>query len=217
MSRRCIAVLGGSFDPVHHGHIALATLVAEQLQPDELRLLPAGNPWQKAPLGAAATDRTAMLERAFGDFPVPVVIDQQEVCRPGPSYTIDTLQNLRLELGPAVSVVFIVGADQIERLHTWRQWRSLLDFAHLYAVSRPGFALEQLAMDPEVATLLHAHAGHAADFKQVPLGKFAWTNELAVDVSATSIRQRLAAGLPVNDLLPSAVLDYIQQHRLYRA
>jgi len=113
-----ITIRRRSFDPVHKGHVALAEHSVELLHPDELRIIPTGNPWQKHGLQAAPSDRVEMVKRAFDQQTVPVVIDQQEIQRATATYTIDTLQALRAELGPAVSIVFLMGSDQLQHLDT---------------------------------------------------------------------------------------------------
>lgn len=211
---RCIAVLGGSFDPVHSGHVALAELFVALLAPDELRILPAGNPWQKPPLKADAAQRIAMLRLAFEHLEVPVVIDEQEIHRQGATYTIDTLRALRAEAGPQASIAFLIGADQLLHLHTWKQWRQLFGHAHVCAASRPGF--DMTALPPEVAQELSRRGGDAARVRSTPHGLGLLAGNLAVDISATQIRQALRNDQPVGTLIPSAVLDYIQQHHLYK-
>ena len=118
-------LLGGSFDPVHAGHVALARYFSTLLHPDELRLLPAGRPWQKPDMSTPATDRIAMLKLAFDPWLVPVVIDEQEVSREGPSYAVDSLRALREEFGEDAAIVMALGADQLLNLHTWRDWPQL--------------------------------------------------------------------------------------------
>ena len=147
---RCILLLGGSFDPVHAGHLGLAHYFCTLLHPDELRLIPAGRPWQKPGLKTAAVHRVAMLELAFRDWVVPVKIDQQEIQREGPSYAVDTLLALRNELGEDTSLAWVIGADQLANLHTWHQWQRLFSLAHLCIAARPGFLLDKSAIDAEV-------------------------------------------------------------------
>jgi nicotinate-nucleotide adenylyltransferase len=214
----CIAVLGGSFDPVHKGHVALAEHFIEVLQPDALRIVPAGNPWQKQAVLAPAQDRVAMLRAAFGTAfgasGIPVSIDEQEIRRPGPSYTIDTLRAIRAEVGPASAIVFLMGADQLQRLHTWHAWRELFDYAHLCAAARPGFAMQAEAQ--EVAQEFARRAASPAAIRGTPSGSSFLAPDLAVDIAATELRSTLQrGGLPVSQL-PAAVLDYIEQHHLYR-
>ena len=113
---RCVALLGGSFDPVHKGHVALAAHFVTLLQPDQLRIVPALCPWQKGSLVATAEQRCTMLEMAFTEAGLPFMLDRQELERGTPSYTIDTLRALRAELGPQASIVFLMGADQLQHL-----------------------------------------------------------------------------------------------------
>lgn len=212
---RCIALLGGSFDPVHSGHVALANYFATLLTPDELRVLPAGNPWQKPPLKASAAQRIDMLKIAFGRLAVPVVIDEQEIHRQGATYTIDTLKALRAEAGPQTSIAFLIGADQLLHLHTWKQWRQLFDYAHVCAASRPGFDMARLA--PEVAHEFGRRGASAAQIRSTPQGLGFLAANLAVDISATHIRDALLHDRSVGTLIPGGVLDYIQQHHLYKS
>ena len=157
----CVALLGGSFDPVHHGHVALAALFATLIQPDELRLIPAGNPWQKRALTASAEHRIAMLELAFNDAQLSITLDRQEVERSTPTYTIDTLRNVRAERGADASIVFLIGADQLQHHDTWRDWRALFDLAHIGVAARPGFSLAKAALPAVVATELQQRQSSA--------------------------------------------------------
>ncbi len=212
---RCIALLGGSFDPVHEGHIALAALFTEQLQADELRVIPA-RPWQKSALQATDAQRIAMLELAFAASDVPVVIDTQELDRDGATYTVDTLRALRAELGDDASLVFLIGADQLQRLDTWRDWHALFELANLGVAARPGFSLADAALPPAVVQELAQRRASPEQLRATPCGLVNVAPSLAVDVSATEIRSALCQGDKANALLPSVVLDYIQQHHLYK-
>jgi nicotinate-nucleotide adenylyltransferase len=214
VSRRCLVLLGGSFDPVHNAHVALAGHAVKLLGPDELRIIPAGNPWQKGSLRASAADRVAMLRLAFARQPVPVVIDEQEIRRSAATYTVDTLRVLRAEVGPETSIAFIIGADQLLHLDTWRQWRELFDLAHIVAVSRPGFPAD--ALPPDVAREFRRRAGTPTQLRETPSGLTLLALNLAIDVSATEIRAALARGERPEQLLPAPVLDYIEQHHLYK-
>ena len=127
MSVRSVLLLGGSFDPVHSGHVGLARYFCTLLHPDELRLIPSGRPWQKPDMVTPAVHRIAMLRAAFDGWPTPICIDEQEIRREGASYMIDTLRSLRTELGCDVSLGLIMGADQLINLHTWHAWSALFD------------------------------------------------------------------------------------------
>jgi nicotinate-nucleotide adenylyltransferase len=223
----CVALLGGSFDPVHRGHVALAGLFAQLLAPDELRIMPAGQPWQKAAgLQASDFDRVAMLALAFENagLPaagVPVVIDTREIERQTPTYTVETLRELRAELGPATSIVFLMGADQLQKLDTWRDWHSLFDLANFGVAARPGYSLVEAGLPPAVAAELARRKATPEEVRASPAGRVCLVHTLAVDISATRVREALRAGAqPASDVsacLAPQVLDYIQQHNLYKS
>lgn len=218
MSQRCVLLLGGSFDPVHAGHIALARYFSALLHPDELRLLPSGQPWQKPALRTPAAHRIAMLREAFTPWSTPVVIDEQEVRRDDASYAIDTLRALRAELGADTSIVMALGADQLLNLHTWRDWPQLFELAHLCFATRPGFALQEQSIDAAVAGQLARRRASPQQLRTSAHGLSLVANQLSVDVSSTAIRQALAQNdnQRAADWLPGAVLDYIQRHHLYQ-
>jgi nicotinate-nucleotide adenylyltransferase len=218
----CVALLGGSFDPVHHGHVALAALFGALLKPDQLRVIPAGNPWQKTGLRASAEERIAMIELAFGAAGLDFTIDRQEIERSeqgAPTYTIDTLRHLRAELGPAASIVFLMGADQLQHLDSWREWRALFDYAHIGVGARPGYslALTQATLPRAVAQEIETRQGSLEQLRTTPSGRVFLAEALAVDISATQIRAALQRGEQANSLISPVVLDYIQQHNLYKA
>jgi len=232
---RCVAVLGGSFDPVHRGHVALAGLFAQLLQPDELRILPAGQPWQKkSGLEAVDADRVAMLELAFQDAGFAVAIDTREIVRKTPTYTVETLRELRAELGPDASIVFLMGADQLLKLDSWRDWRDLFALANFGVAARPGYRLDDAALPAAVAQELAARRAPPETVRTSPAGRVCLAHTLAVDISATQVRALLHAGATgsienpgenpgknqgtdLGALLPKQVLDYIQQHNLYKS
>ena len=219
----CVALLGGSFDPVHHGHLALAAFFVGLLQPDELRVLPA-RPWQKASLQASDRDRIRMLELAFAGQPMAgqtrIVIDTQEIDRGSPTYTVETLRGLRAQLGEAASIVFLMGADQLQKLDTWREWQALFTLCHLGVAARPGYDLDQDRLPPAVAQELARRLATPDEVRASSHGKVCLAHTLAVDISATQIRHALATraedGADISARLPRGVLDYIQQHNLYK-
>lgn len=214
----CVALLGGSFDPVHRGHVALAELFARLLHPDELRILPAGQPWQKANgLQAGDPERVAMLELAFKDVNFPAKIDTREIDRKTPTYTVETLRELRAELGPSASIVFLMGADQLQKLDSWRDWRDLFDLANFGVAARPGYRLDAAGLPPAVARELAQREALPAAVRASPAGRVCLAHTLAVDISATQVRTGLDKGLDISALLAPQVLDYIQQHNLYKS
>jgi nicotinate-nucleotide adenylyltransferase len=217
---RCIALLGGSFDPVHNGHVALGAHFAALLQADELRVIPA-LPWQKSSLLATPEQRVAMLQLAFASLPCKVTVDRQELERGKSTYTIETLRAIRAEVGPAVSLAFLMGADQLQRLDTWHDWQSLFDLAHFCVAARPGFELVSThprlpGVPPAVALEFQRRLAGPAELHAQPSGLTYIAADLAVDVSATGIRAALQRGREADSLLPRVVLDYIEQHNLYK-
>ena len=219
-STACVALLGGSYDPVHIGHVALGTLFFKLLHADELRVIPAGAPWQKGNLGASGQQRADMASLAFSSLPLPVVIDRQEIERSEhgqASYTIDTLRQVRGELGPRVSIVFLMGADQLQRLATWREWQQLFEYAHICVAARPGFALNDTAVPQVVAEEFSRRLGTLESIRNTPHGLTYLAQDFAVDISATEIRAALQRGNRANELVSPLVLDYIEQHNLYKS
>ncbi|HEY1151407.1 MAG TPA: nicotinate-nucleotide adenylyltransferase [Pseudoduganella sp.] len=212
---RCIALLGGSFDPVHNGHVALGAHFAALLQADELRVIPA-LPWQKSSLVATPEERVAMLQMAFAGLPCKVTIDRQELERGKSTYTIETLRAIRAEVGPDVSLAFLMGADQLQRLNTWHDWQSLFGLAHFCVAARPGFELDAAHIPPAVALEFQRRLAGPAELHAQPSGLTYIAADMAVDVSATGIRAALQRGLEADSLIPGVVLDYIEQHNLYK-
>jgi nicotinate-nucleotide adenylyltransferase len=212
-----VGLLGGSFDPIHVGHLRLARDALTALRLSEVRFLPAGHPWQKGEITDAAR-RAEMVLAAIRDEP-SFKLDMREIERPGPTYTIDTLRELRAALGADVPLVLIMGSDQFERLDTWHDWEHLLHHAHLAvarradAVLTPNYALQEFFNEhwARAEAVHEAAAGHIVEFAMAP-----------VDASATEIRALLAQPpSPARDArlaatVPAAVLDYIRGHHLYR-
>ncbi len=213
----CVALLGGSYDPVHHGHVALGNYFAEQLGVDQLRVIPAGAPWQKDAVQASAEQRAAMVRLAFAGAAAPVVVDCQEIARATPTYSIDTLRQLRAEFGASASLVFLMGADQLQRLDTWRDWQQLFDFAHFCVAARPGFALNGPEVPPAVADAFARRLGTLERIRNTPHGLTYLAKDFAVDISATQIRAALQRGSTAHSLISPLVLDYIEQHNLYKS
>jgi nicotinate-nucleotide adenylyltransferase len=214
---RCVAILGGSFDPIHNGHIALGTYFAERLKPDELRVIPTGDPWQKDAVQASAEHRIEMIRRAFDFQHLPITIDRQEIDRKGATYTIDTLRQLRAELGPQTSIVFLLGADQLQRLDTWKNWQQLFDYAHFCAATRPGYSLDATQLPQAVAEEFARRDGSLEKIRTTANGLTFIGRDLAIDVSASEIRPTLKRGEKPVSQIPAVVLDYIEQFHLYKA
>lgn len=208
---------GGTFDPVHCGHLAVAHTVADALVAD-VHLLPAAEPPHKAATHAGATHRRRMLELAVAGEP-RLCVDARELAREGPSYTVDTLADLRASLGPDAPLVWVIGADSLAQLHRWHRWRRLFELGHVLAAGRPGSVLDADApgaMDPEVAAELRARLAAPQRLLDAPAGRMALLPmEPPRTESSTDVRRRIAAGEPWRGLVPPAVAAYIDRHRLY--
>ena len=208
--RRRIGLLGGSFDPVHVGHLALARAAQSALLLDEVRFVPAGVAWQKGGAAASAEHRVAMLRIALDSQP-GWVIEQCEIRRAGASYTIDTLLELRAELGAEAALVLLLGADQFRNLATWQRFDELPRHCHLGVTQRVPGQLSDLP-DP-VERLLSLHGRDA--LPDTSAGSIVFFNMPPVPVSSSGIRAQLVAGDRPAELLPPGVLDYIERNHLY--
>jgi len=219
MAESPVALLGGTFDPVHYGHLRLADELQRALDLPDLRLVPSGDPPHRGAPHAAAADRVAMLELARREFP-RLAIDAREIARTGKSYTVLTLESLRAE-NAARPLAWIVGADALLGLPTWHRWRELFALAHLIVVGRPGVALDTAipaALLPEWRARL---SGDPAVLRTRPAGAIYRHDVTPQPISATAIRAELARGpdgmAAVRGLLPRDVLTYIARNGLYRA
>jgi nicotinate-nucleotide adenylyltransferase len=212
-----VALLGGTFDPVHYGHLRFADGVRRALGLSEVRLVPAGDPPHRHRPKASAVDRLAMLKLAVTEFP-GLVVDDRELRRGGKSYTVDTLADLRREF-PGHPLLLLLGADAFRGLPTWHRWRELFDLAHLVVVARPGIDLEAALPPPLRAILRERLVADPGSLFSRPAGAILEQGIEPIDVSATSIREQVAKGAPVAEfppgLLPPAVLAYIDLHHLY--
>lgn len=210
-----VGILGGTFDPVHLAHLALARTAADRLGLGQVRWIPAGQPPHRPPPHAAPAHRLAMTRLATaGD--TRFVVDPGEVESTAASYTVHTLERLRGELGPAVPLVLLMGADALRGLAGWHRWHDLFALAHIAVATRPGFPFAELPSPVAEEFAQRRVAG--VDFSTLPSGRIIPFELVAGTVSATEVRTRLAAGAPRAELLglvPAPVLDYIVQHSLY--
>lgn len=204
---------GGTFDPVHDGHLAIARAARDALDAT-IRLMPAADPPHRAPPGANAAQRARMLDLAVAGEP-RLLVDTRELARAGRSYTVETLRELRREIGAAAPVALLVGADSFLDLPQWREWQALFDLAHFVVAQRPGSSLEQ-GLAPELAALVAGRdAADPAVLRAAPAGRVLRLNQPLYAESASEVRQRIAAGQPWQDLVPAPVAVYIERHGLY--
>jgi len=194
-----LGVFGGAFDPPHLAHVALAQAALEQLQLDQLRIFPTGQAWHKPRAMSAPEHRLAMTRLAFADLP-RTVIDERELQRPGPTYTIDTLRELKAE-HPAAGLFLVMGEDQAVSLTRWREWEAILELATVCMAARPSVQTSPVAAQPALPQQAQAR------LLRLP----------AMPESATEVRERVAAAEAFGHLVPPAVASYIEQHHLYQA
>jgi nicotinate-nucleotide adenylyltransferase len=186
--------MGGTFDPVHHGHLVAASEVAAVYDLEEVVFVPTGQPWQKSDREVSpAEHRYLMTVIATASNP-RFTVSRVDIDRPGPTYTIDTLRELADER-PGTDLYFITGADALEQILSWKESDELFDRAHFVGVTRPGHRLDGSGLPPDRVSLM-----------EVP----------AMAISSTACRARVVAGLPVWYLVPDGVVQYIAKHRLYR-
>lgn len=209
---RRVGLLGGSFDPVHQGHLALGRVALQQLGLDELRFLPVGQAWQKSRPLSPAADRVAMLALALAEAGEPAFrLDDLEVKREGPTYTVDTVEALQqsdaLAGRPAAEWILVIGQDQFANLPTWHRWPDLLTRVTLAVAARQGVAV---APPPALAA---GRLPHGAPFSWVRL------DLPEQPVSSTAVREFLARGRPAAELapalVPASVAGYIANHQLF--
>ena len=193
-----VGIFGGSFDPVHDAHVALARQALTGLALDELIWLPAGQPWQKSRVLAPAADREAMVRLAIEGEP-RFTLSRIEILRSGPSFTIDTVRALRAQR-PATRWHLLIGQDQYAAFHTWQDWQELLGLVTLAVANRAANHPDApLAADPQVLRVPHEAVA-------LPM----------MDISSTDIRARLARGRSIDGLVPAPVARYIARHLLYQ-
>ncbi len=210
---RPIGILGGTFDPIHHGHLRSALELLEGLELAQVRFIPCHQPPHRASPVASPSQRLAMLRQAVVGQP-GFVIDLRELERDGPSYTVDTLTGLRTELG-TTPLCLILGMDAFAGLHRWHRWQEILSLAHLLIMHRPGAEQPQTIV---LAELVRRHKLHdPQDLSNNPAGGILFQAVSQLPISATAIRALLAQGLSPRYLMPETVRAYIDEQQLYRS
>jgi len=190
-----IGVFGGTFDPVHNGHLVAASEVAHALALAEVIFVPTGQPWQKEARDlAAAEDRYLMTVIATASDSL-FSVSRVDIDRPGETYTIDTLRDLRAQRGPSAELFFIMGADALTGVSTWHNAENLFSMAHFVGCTRPGHSIDANGLGRQGFTLI-----------EIP----------ALEISSTACRERVRAGRPIRYLVPDGVIQYIAKRNLYR-
>lgn len=209
-----IGIFGGTFDPIHFGHLRLAEEMAEGIGLSRVLFIPAGQPPHRGTPRTAAPHRLEMVRRAIAGNP-RFAVDAREVQSPRPSYTVDTLTALRAELGDEQPLWLLLGADAFLGLPSWHEWRRLFELAHIAVAARPGAQPMQSDAMPEVLKNEVSQRQVAAGPDTGPAGSVLLRQTPPLDISATAIRDTLARHGSARYLLPDAVLDYIHEHQLY--
>lgn len=190
-----VGIMGGTFDPIHNGHLVAANEVADRYDLDEVVFVPTGRPWQKDDSEVSpAEDRYLMTVIATASNP-RFRVSRVDVDRGGATYTVDTLRDMRREYGEKAELFFITGADALEKILTWKDAEQVFGLAHFVGVTRPGFPLSDAHLPRDTVSLV-----------QVP----------AMAISSTDVRERVAADKPIWYLVPDGVVQYIFKRRLYR-
>lgn len=209
-SAKPIGLLGGTFDPIHYGHLRPALEVLEGLDLAQIRFIPARQPPHRPPPVTPPGQRLALVEQAIAGQP-GFVADDRELRRDSPSYTVDTLISLRAEVGNT-PLCLLLGMDAFDGLPAWHRWQSLPELAHLVVVHRPG---AEPPSAPALEELLRRRLSHPEALRECPAGGLLFFPVTQLDISATRIRQLLAAGNSPRYLLPESVLGYIREQGLY--
>jgi len=203
-----LVLFGGTFDPVHEGHIRFARAVSPQFGVCPVHLLPNAVPPHRPQPGASGEHRRAMLAAAVADDEA-LIVDDRELRRDGPSYTLDTLREFRGELGER-PLIFLLGADSLARLHQWRHWQHFPAYCHLAVAPRPG-----APRPPEAVEQAFSAARQPSELTLSPAGRVLRLDGPEYDIAATDVRAALERGAHIQTRLPRPVLDYIRRHGLY--
>lgn len=210
-----ICSFGGTFDPIHFGHLEAAKIVSQALGGAQVNLILSARPSHRGATGASIEQRLAMLDVACAQFPL-LQVDARECRRDAPSYTVDTLLELQQE-NPGVPLVWVIGSDAYHYLPTWYRWQEVVELAHLLVLDRVGYAEPPAQQRAPLAELEAKYQVESID-AAIALGKTGSICRLPVnlpDISATRVRQGVQQGYPVAHLLPAGVSNYIRQQRLY--
>ncbi len=212
-----IGIFGGTFNPIHFGHLRMAQELAETLELDQVRFIPAATPPHKASPAVIAEHRAAMAQLAIANNPL-FILDERELNRAGISYTIDTLQSLRDDVGAQTSITLFMGSDAFTKFDTWHRWQEIIELCHIGLVKRPTIQRQPDAnkLPKALEIFLHNHyTENCDDLHSSPAGFVTMREVTALDISSTAIRKLLHHKGSVRYLTPDPVLDYIQTHQLY--
>jgi nicotinate-nucleotide adenylyltransferase len=209
---RKIGIFGGTFDPVHYGHLRIALDVYEQLALDEVRFIPCAMPPHREQPNVTAAQRLHMVAVAIANTP-GFKLDERELQRAGPSYTIDTLASLRAE-NPNDSLVLIMGSDSFNNLHTWHRWQEMLEYAHIAVAYRPGWQVDK--SNTVADAWGSCFSDHAGVIEAKLAGSVVFCPVTQLEISATGIRHKIINQQSIQFLVPDAVKQVIEQQQLYQ-
>ncbi|SCX39236.1 nicotinate-nucleotide adenylyltransferase [Nitrosospira sp. Nsp1] len=212
-----IGIFGGTFDPIHYGHLRIAEEIAEMIDVRKMHFIPAGCPRLRHSPEASLQHRAAMVGLAIQSN-ARFILDEREIRRPGVSYTVESLRELKQELGKDVALCFVTGADAFMNLAAWHNWRELFGLCHFIIAARPG---HMLTVNPDIlpkelnAECARRWVSSVDSLKHATSGMIFIAQTTLLDISATVIRARVAAGKSIRYLMPDAALDYIAANHLY--
>lgn len=210
-----IGILGGTFDPIHLGHLRMAEELREKLGLAQVRFVPAAIPPHRSAPQLDASHRAEMVVLAITGHP-HFTLDTRELARSGPSYTYDTLRELRTELGADSPLCLLLGSDAFLGLDSWHRWQELIDLAHIVVAHRPGASPDENAMSPALCEQwLQRRTDDIETLQHAPAGRMLLQPITALDISASAIRAMLQQGQSVRYLLPETVRRHIESHHLY--
>ena len=211
MKHKAVGLFGGTFDPIHNGHIEIAERLLSDLALDKIYFIPCKQPVLKQAASATPEQRVAMLKLAIDDNK-QLIIDQRELTRTTPSYTIDTLNSFRQEM-PDTPLYFILGMDAFLSLPQWHQWQALLAYCHFIVINRP---CDISNSPPQLAQLIKQHQVETAEeLHNQSAGKLLFLNYPPIDLSSTAIRNKVTSEKIINQKIPKAVAEYIKKYQLY--
>jgi nicotinate-nucleotide adenylyltransferase len=209
-----LGLLGGTFDPIHFGHLRLAEEVADSLKIDEVRFLPAGQPWQRSGFIAPIEHRVAMVRLGVESNP-RFTVDDREARRSGPTYTVDTLESLRVDEGPRRPLVMIVGSDQFLNLPTWHRWQKLFEFVHIVVARRANEPFDLGELPAGLAAMVTHRLTNDKSALMEPGGRVFSIEMTPLKISSSQVRTLVRTRASARYLLPVAVYEYVLQHGLY--
>jgi len=207
-----VALFGGTFNPIHNGHLRIAVELAEQLDVESLRMIPCALPPHREALTVSAEQRLQMLKAAIENQP-RLVADEIELQRQGPSYTIDTLRQVRAEITSDTPLYLCLGMDVLASLDSWHQWQQLTDYCHLVISARPDHNMPQQGALAEWVS--QRRCDDLQQLKSSSAGKLYFCETSMLAISSTQIRDKVSRGDAIDYLTPAAVVNYIQQNYLY--